>query len=63
VFQRFPHTLVISLPVIAAAEILVEQSSQRPQVLSTILAPHARPPFLVAWVYYRRNYAIIEDFL
>src|SRR6185503_16476485 len=62
VVQGPAHSLVVSLTVIAAAEILVEQSSQRPQVLSTILAPHAMPPFLEAWVHYMKNWVLIKDF-
>jgi len=60
--QGLANALVVSLTVIAAAEILVEQSSQRPQVLSTILAPHAMPPFLEAWVHYMKNWVLIKDF-
>ena len=39
-FQCFPDAFVIALTVIAAAEIFVEQPSQRPQVLSAVLAAH-----------------------
>ena len=39
-FQSFPDAFVIALTVIAAAEIFVEQPSQRPQVLSAVLAAH-----------------------
>jgi len=40
VLKSLPHPLVIPLPVIAAAEIFIEQPSQRPQVLSAVLAAH-----------------------
>jgi len=39
-FQSFPDAFVIALTVIAAAEIFVEQPSQRPQVFSAVLAAH-----------------------
>ena len=39
-FQSFPDAFVIALTMIAAAEIFVEQPSQRPQVLSAVLAAH-----------------------
>ena len=39
-FQSFPDAFVIALTMVAAAEIFVEQPSQRPQVLSAVLAAH-----------------------
>ena len=40
VFQSFSDAFVVALTMIAAAEIFVEQPSQRPQVLSAVLAAH-----------------------
>jgi hypothetical protein len=39
-FESFPDAFVIALTMVAAAEIFVEQPSQRPQVLSAVLAAH-----------------------
>src|SRR5678809_839148 len=39
-FQSFPDAFVVALTMVAAAEIFVEQPSQRPQVLSAVLAAH-----------------------
>jgi hypothetical protein len=48
VLQGFADALVIPLPVIAAAEVLVEQPSLRPQVFATVLTAHLPAPFLGA---------------
>jgi hypothetical protein len=42
VIERLTDAFVIALPVILAAEIFVEESSQRPQVFSAILTTHLR---------------------
>ena len=39
-FESFPDAFVIALTMVAAAKIFVEQPSQRPQVLSAVLAAH-----------------------
>src|SRR5713226_6363514 len=47
VLEGLTDAFVIALPVILAAEIFVEESSQRPQVFSTVLTTHLR--FALPW--------------
>src|SRR5713101_4941982 len=62
VIESLTPAFVIALPVILAAEIFVEESSQRPQVFSAVLTTHLRfRPSLARFSLYRKT-PTIKDF-
>jgi hypothetical protein len=46
--QGLADAFVIALAMIAAAEVFIEETSERPQIFSTVLTAHYPSPFLGA---------------
>ena len=59
--QRFADALVVALAMVAAAEVLIEESPQRPQIFPAVLAAQKLRPSSVRFSLYRKN-PVIKDF-
>jgi hypothetical protein len=60
-FKRFADPLMVTLAVFTAAEVLIEEAPQRPEIFSAILAAQKRRPSFVRFSLYRKN-PLIKDF-